>query len=180
MRIIKFLSILFVAVLLCACGVIKCTAFPDNLLGWIPYKTNNILLFASGSDSISFNVKESSKTEESSIPSNCDCLCSDPLARFSTDSCLLGITIHASCDVASTSLQYSFSSKNYNDKFIYNYSQNTNVDTISYNLDGIEISHVITIEKDSAKMLRKIFLHKGMGLIGFIDKNNKEYKFVIK
>ena len=180
MKTIKYLLMLPVALFLYSCGVIKCAAFPDNLSGWAPYKTNDILVYASGRDTIFFNVKDVSKTAASSISSTCDCLCSSPQAGFSTDSSSLGIAISATCDVEPAGLHYSFTSKKYKDNLSYDYVSNVNADSLSYNLNGTEISHVLAVTNETINLVKKIYLHKGMGLIGFIDKNNKEYKLVVK
>lgn len=179
MKTIKYVFSLIISLLFYSCGVIRCNAFPDNLTGWTPYKTNDILIFTSGIDTIKFNVKESSKTEASTISANCDCLCSNPIAEFITDTCSQGIVLSAICNTNPAELQYSFAASKYIDKLSFNYLIHVNADSIVYNLNTTQISNVVAIENKSGGLVKKIFLHKGMGLIGFVDKNNNEYKLVV-
>ncbi len=172
----RTLILLFIAILTYSCSTINCVGFSERLVGWIPYSTIEKTEFVSGNDTLTFHILTFEKTEEKSYSSFCDCLCSNPIAQFVTDSAKNGCSIKGFIDEEKGLITYSFTQNNKTDSFNYDLTAtNTNKTNIRI---GDYILPVVEISNTKTNFIKKIFLHNGRGVVCFIDNSDRAYTLI--
>ena len=184
MKTISKLMFLITIAIMMACGTVECPEFPDELMSWVNYKTNDKFYFKSDNSTLEFVVDNHFKSDDYSFKKNCDCLC-DANAGFKTQENENGFIIDAHCSYFDKEfrISYKFSFNNVtHDYFGVNNDINNNYPYISniieYELNGTLLSNVIVVEEIHNEKILKAYFTKEKGLIAFIDNDNTEWQLV--
>jgi len=177
--------------LLYSCRGKNCPGFNTDFKGWVPYDKGDVLTFRSGTDEITFIIDSVFITkpfsQEFQFESGCWAeysICSEknklPFLYgqcATTDDGAINITYYINFldDFLSyTTLGYCF-------KKGCNFSHLGNVkDTVEYQINNQTLHNILLMEclKQSSSDDSYMYIHNGKGLVGFIDRNGKEYKLV--
>jgi len=187
-------ALLFFSSFLSSC-IYHCAGFPEELVGWTPYKAGDVIRYQSDLDTIVFEIDSTYKSKpcifDGPIEEGCQ-----PQYYFSS---VIGKLpkISGYCEfshrvIIDYELTFKKNSSNYypsvsNNYFVISYDLNkplrnwgdSKFDTISYQLKNSVIKDVISVEnlQHNNPDINKIYIHNGKGLVGFI-KNGLEYKLV--
>lgn len=165
------------------CQKVECPAFPEKLYTWFTYPDDKIQ-FVNNTDTINFEIVSTYISEAWSYRNNCDCDC-DAGANFKTNECELGYKIVFQCDYGtdkSISFFYQFvTHENRGVKYFFDYDATTetftHIDNLTtYTIGNVELENIAVIEKADNLLIKKVFIQKNKGLIGFIDFNDIEWK----
>ena len=176
----KYMFLLFcIVVLTYSCGTTKCVGFSEKLTGWIPYSASDIIEFYRTDDTLAFKVLNFTKSEPLEIKSNCDCMCGKPLAEFTTDIAKNGSELNGKLLESSGEIIYCFEKDDKNDSLVYNVYSDT-PKTLNYSLKDTVLTNVIEVTNNNINDVKKIYLHYGKGIVGFIDNLDREYKLILR
>lgn len=106
---IKNLLCSLILILMTSCfGETNCPRYPESKLNWLPYKLNDVILFADQSDTIEFIIEETFLSDAYSSKNNCKCTC-EANALFRTginNSIDIKIEAYSIYDVDRTNYEY--------------------------------------------------------------------------
>lgn len=180
----KFI-LLIIIIVLSSCGKVDCPKFPDELLSWVPYTTNDTLSYKSNNKTLHHKIADNYRTTSYSYKKNCDCEC-DIHAGFSTELNEENYKIVATCSYYSDNniaISYKFHSNDLSDLFEFHYdflnNQLNNINNIiDYELNGELLSNVGVKENTNNEKIIKIYFTQKKGLIAFVDNANVEWELI--
>jgi hypothetical protein len=191
----KYIIAVFLIVpffLLCSCSGKNCPGFDTKFGGWVPYDKGDVLTFRSGTDEITFEIDSVFITKpyyhEFEFEGGC-------MAEYSFSSkknklpylygkcgsagnCATGVSYYI--DFPDDFRSYTYFSYPWK-KGCNNYSDRQYIkDTVDYQINDQTLYNVLLMEcwKKSSPEDSYMYIHNGKGLVGFIDRNGKEYKLV--
>jgi glycogen debranching enzyme len=174
-----------ILLLLIGCGEVNCPAFPEKFMGWFPQETGDTMIYSNTTDFSVFQIIESYRSSPSSFKQNCDCECMASSMYSSAISSVSEFQISIGCSFSSESdIEFDLTFKNANaeDLFNFRYNKNTKAyeyisSTTDYIIGNQTYYNVAVLEKGSGySFVKKIFVSPEIGLLGFVDKNDKEWK----
>lgn len=180
------LLLLACTIFVCSCGKVECPAFPEKLMTWVDYTTNDTLRYKSFNDTLVHIVINNYKSEGYSFPKNFDCDCSAG-AGFETNKNKNGYKIKGDCaylnDDKDIIVSYLFQSNETEElfDFRYDFSNDQILDDpsiLDYELNGVILSNVGMLENTNNKTIIKVYFTGQKGLIAFVDNNNTEWKLI--
>lgn len=183
MKIDKISVFLILCTIGFGCQKVECPAFPEKLHSWFTYPDNKIQ-FINDMDTINFKIISTDISEAWSYRNNCDCDCGAS-ATFETNECELGYKIVFQCDYGtdkSISFFYQFVTPEKNgDNYFFDYNSISetfsHIDNLTtYTIGSVTFEKIAVIENTNNQLVKKVFVQKNKGLIGFIDFNGKEWK----
>jgi len=176
--------------LLYSCRGKNCPGFDTKFVGWVPYDKGDVLTFRSGTDEITFEIDSVFITKpyyhEFELEGGCYAEYSFSSKKNiypflygqcgSAGNCAISITYNIKFQDGSRSYTYfAFPWK----KGCNNYSYLKYIkDTVDYEINNQTLHNVLLMEclKESSSDDSNMYIHNGKGLVGFIDRNGKEYK----
>ncbi len=181
----NYLILIIVLVIVSSCGEVHCPAFPDKLMSWVNYQTDDVIKFKSENDTLCFVVTNNYKTEGYSFKKNCDCDC-EAEAGYETNVSQSEFKIIGNCYEHYENkylLSYRFVSITSEDKFQFHYDFSNNqilddVNITEYELNNVTLSNVGMLEKTTNQKIIKIYFTSDKGLIAFVDSSNFEWKLI--
>jgi hypothetical protein len=181
----KSFFLLMLPLLFPGCGEVNCPSFPEKFLGWFPQEIGAKMIFSNNTDSSVFQIIDSFRSPPSSFKKNCDCECMAS-SMFSSDISLNSeFQIEIGCSFSSESniiFDLNFKNSDSEDRYNFRYNNRTKIyEHISYSTDykirNQTFRNVAVLEKLSGfNLVNKIYMSPEKGLLGFVDKNDKEWK----
>jgi hypothetical protein len=187
MAIKKAIFLLLLPLLFPGCGEVDCPAFPEKFQGWFPLDIGSKMVFVNEADSTTFQIKESFRSPSSSFGNNCDCECMASSSFRSDNPSNSGFQIGMGCSFSSESniiFDLDFKNDTSDDKYNFRYNKNTDIYehisyTSDYTTDKQTYHKVAVLEKVTGyRSVKKVFVSLDRGLLGFVDKNDKEWKLI--
>ena len=167
--IFKIIFLITIA-MMSACGSVECPEFPDELMSWVNYRTNDKFYFKSDNSTLEFVVDYHNKTDAYSFKKNCDCVCGAN-AGFKTQENENGFIIKANCSYFDKNfgVSYTFQFTHIiSEDFEFRYDISDNQfsyisDIIEYELNGTLLSNVIVVEETENEEILKAYFYKRKG-----------------
>ncbi len=160
------------SILFSGCGRVHCPPFPEELTGYLPYKSGETIRFTNGTDTTGFTVDQFEVTKAYSFSKQCDCACEwDGRIQTNED------------DILNISMQYSVLSSDTTFYFTITYDGQTSekksipyaARTGSYSDSFSETNYpdVFVFDfPDPRGPVSKAIIANGYGIIRLFEKNN--------
>jgi len=173
-----YIIILFTLV---GCGKVHCPAFPEELVGYLPYETGGIIRFTNGTDTTAFPITEFEITKAYSFSKQCDCTCESNGYIHTDTSDYFNVSMLCMI-IAPFDTTFSFS--------IYEQYSSTDGKELVYsdrigsytdNLSETAYKDVLIFEYPSAKgPISKVIIANGQGIIRLVEKANGTIWYLVE
>jgi len=182
MKKINIVIAFFLLILCIGCKKTYCPGFPIDL-NYFPYSKNQELKFVNSQQNIrNFIVYNNENSQPWSYDWNCKCAC-DAVSLFklhpnpdtlgiylSSISGMIGLS--GGEEVSKISISFIFSSSESLSKILYEGK------SISYKEVGKYFSDTISMENEDNKIITKVVIAKGKGLLSYTTADGEEWKLV--
>jgi len=172
----NLLAYIIVLFTLAGCGKIHCPAFPEELAGYLPYKTGRTIRFTNETDTTAFPITEFDITKAYSESKQCACGC------FSSGYVKTGISdyfnVFISCSIDETSdIDFYLSISGTEKNLVYSDRIGSYTDKYSKTM----YKDVLIFEYPLTKgPISKVIIAKGQGIIRLVEKANGTIWYLVE